>query len=149
MPKIWEMKFITCCLLLLVSEGTISFIVPSYCGADKWRRSGGCLSVTLAEPPVNVAPAEKSSYSADIPYESLPIQNVIDTLTQTANTEDHLTTGLSDEDATQLLSQVGPNALQPPKKTSIWELWVQQFDGECPQYHLFSIFLSDIHCYIL
>lgn len=139
------MKFITCCLLLLVSEGTISFIVPSYYGADKWRRSGVCLSVTLAEHPLNVAPAEKSSYSADIPYESLPIQNVIDTLTQTANNEDHLTTGLSDEDATQLLSLVGPNALQPPKKTSIWELWVQQFDGEYLKYHLCLILLKDIN----
>lgn len=147
-PKIWEMKFITCCLLLLVSEGTISFIVPPYYGADKWRRSG-CLSVTLAEPPLGVAPAEKSSYSADIPYESLPIQNVIDTLTQKANNSDHLTTGLSDEETAELLAQVGPNALQPPKKTSIWELWVQQFGGECRKYHLCRIFLIYIHCDIL
>ncbi len=101
--------------------------------------------MTLAEPPLNVAPAEKSSYSADIPYESLPIQHVIDTLTQTVHNSDHLTTGLSDEEATELLSQVGPNALQPPKKTSIWELWVQQFDGECPKYHICRISLNDIN----
>ncbi len=145
-PKIWEMKFITYCLLLLVSEGTISFIIPSatsHYGAHLWRRSG-CLSVTLAKNPLNVAPAAKSSYSADIPYESLPIQNVIDKLTRTANNGNHLTTGLSDEEATQLLSQVGPNALQPPTKTSIWELWLQQFDGECPKYHLCRISLNDI-----
>ena len=122
-PKDLEMKFITCSLLLLlISEGAISFRVPSatrYYGADLWRRSDS-LSVT------------KSSYSADIPYEILPMQTAIDKLTHTTNNSDHLKNGLSDEEAAQLLAQVGPNALQPPKKTSIWELWLQQFDGECP-----------------
>ena len=116
-------KLITCCLILpiLLFEGAISFIVPS--ASRHYGRRSGFVVVT---PPKYLN--EKSSYSADIQYESLPIQNVIDTLTQTDNNINHLTTGLSNEEAANLLAQVGPNALQPPKKTSIWELWLQQFD---------------------
>ena len=48
----------------------------------------------------------------------------------TITVDDHLKTGLSNEDATKVLEQVGPNALEPPAKKSIWELWLQQFDGK-------------------
>ena len=124
------MKSITCCLLLLILfEGTISFIVPS--ATRHYGRRSGCLVVTPSKHLLDVAPAEKSSYSADIPYEILPLQNVIDKLTPTDNNGNHLTTGLSDEEATYLLAQVGPNALLAAEKTSIWESWLQQFDGEC------------------
>ena len=121
------MNIITCFLLLSISliEGA-SFIVPSATRHGHGRRSG-CLVVAPPKYLLN----EKSTYSADIPYEILPIQNVIDTLTQTDNNDNHLTTGLSDEEAAYLLAQVGPNALQAPRKTSIWELCLQQFDGEC------------------
>jgi hypothetical protein len=124
---------------LLISEVATSFRVPSSSsplrnnGDSLWLRSVKPRSLSVSPKHLlNVAPAEKSSYSPDIPYEILPLQNVIDKLTQTTNNSDHLKNGLSDEEATQLLAQVGPNSLQPPAKTSIWELWLQQFDGECP-----------------
>lgn len=60
----------------------------------------------------------------------------------TITVDDHLKTGLSNEDATKVLEQVGPNALEPPAKKSIWELWLQQFDGK-------DIFFSSVANYYM
>lgn len=67
-----------------------------------------------------------SPYSPDLPYEILPLQKVIDKLGESSS--DHLATGLSDEQAEYLLAEVGPNELPSKQKTSIWELWIQQFE---------------------
>lgn len=58
------------------------------------------------------------------------MQEVIENLTARTTVDDHLKTGLSNEEASKLLEEVGPNALEPPVKKSIWELWLQQFDGK-------------------
>jgi len=129
--KILEMTLIKCCLLILISEVATSFRVPlssppRYTSLRRSAKPRSLLSVTPT------TPAEKGSYSPDFPYEIQPLQNVIDKLTQTENNYDHLKNGLSDEEAAQVLAKVGPNSLPPPEKTSIWELWLQQFDGEFP-----------------
>ena len=149
-----------CCLLLLIAEGTISFRLPSSSSYYSPRRyhlgdSNSLRRLSTASKPhvrrlvtppppqplllLNVVP---TNYSPDIPYEILPLQKVTEKLlsTQTnTNVEHHLNTGLSDEDAAALLEHVGPNALEPPPKTSIWELWLQQFDGEFVCFSAFFI----------
>lgn len=142
------MKVIKCCLLLLITseEGaTSSFIVPS--STRYYGRSAKPRILSVTRPPKylpTLSRLQSSSSPDNISYEILPLQSAIDKLTQTTNNVDHLKTGLSAEEATQILALVGPNALQPPEKTSIWELWLQQFDGECfliqclNVHHLFS-----------
>ncbi len=65
------------------------------------------------------------------------MQEVIENLTArttgastTITVDDHLNAGLSNEDVCMILEEVGPNALEPPVKKSIWELWLQQFGGK-------------------
>ena len=74
------------------------------------------------------------------------MQEVIENLTvrttgasATITVDDHLKTGLSNEDATKILEEVGSNALEPPAKKSIWELWLQQFDGKISSVLLLAI----------
>lgn len=69
----------------------------------------------------------KSSYSPHLPYEILPLQKVTDTLAPSAHGT-HFDTGLTSEQAEKVLADVGPNSLPSKRKTSIWELWLQQFD---------------------
>jgi hypothetical protein len=140
------MKLIKSYSLLLLSERATSFRLLSLSSSYLHRRhryysSHDCSfrRTTVIEPhstqPLN---AKKSfDYSSDIPYEILPLQEVIENLTArttgastTITVDDHLKTGLSNEDATKILEEVGANALEPPVKKSIWELWLQQFDGK-------------------
>jgi len=69
------------------------------------------------------------------------LQEVIENLTaQTTTVDDHLKTGLSNVEATNIFEHVGPNALEPPVKKSIWELWLQQFDGKIYLFLLLPIY---------
>ena len=67
----------------------------------------------------------KSSYSPNLPYEILPLQNAVDIL---GRSPEHLDIGLSNQQAEKILEEVGFNSLPSKRKTSIWELWLQQFD---------------------
>ena len=122
------MKFIKGCLLL-ISEGVTSFRLLPPIDTSSFRYWSAA-----KRPPLHVftQPTDKASYSPDMPYEILPLKKVIESLTTTTTNHpvDHLHTGLTEEAATKLLAQVGPNALPPPAKKTIWELWLQQFDGE-------------------
>ncbi len=76
------------------------------------------------------------------------MQEVIENLTAlttgastTITVDDHLKTGLSNEDATKILEEVGSNSLEPPAKKSIWELWLQQFDGKISFFLLLPIIM--------
>eukprot|EP00804_Cyclotella_cryptica_P016200 CCRYP_005687-RA/>CCRYP_005687-RA protein AED:0.03 eAED:0.03 QI:282/1/1/1/0.83/0.71/7/1104/1163 len=73
---------------------------------------------------------EKSSYSPDLPYEILPFQEAVNILVQhkDLSSNEHLETGLSNEEAQKVLDEIGPNSLTPRRKKSFWELWLQQFD---------------------
>mmetsp|Transcript_33356 Transcript_33356/g.50322 ORF Transcript_33356/g.50322 Transcript_33356/m.50322 type:complete len:224 (-) Transcript_33356:899-1570(-) len=72
-------------------------------------------------------------YSSNIPFEILPLEEVLNYLAPKevvgGNSDHplHLQKGLSNQAQTRL-SEIGPNALQPQRKKSIWELWLQQFD---------------------
>lgn len=81
----------------------------------------------------------QSTYASNLPYEILPLDKVLKYLAPTdhgisssndqgQSLQNHLQTGLSIQQAHARLAQIGPNSLQPPKKTTIWELWLQQFD---------------------
>ena len=130
------MKLIKCYSLLLLLERAASFRQLSLSSSHHRHRyySSGCSfrRTTAIEPHSTPLHAKKSfDYSSDIPYEILPLQEVIENLTaRTTSVDDHLNTGLSNEEASKLLEEVGPNALEPPVKKSIWELWLQQFDGK-------------------
>jgi hypothetical protein len=146
------MKLIKSYSLLLLSEIATSFRLLSLSSSSSHRRyryhsssSQDCSFRRTAIDPHSTQPlqtitlhAKKSfDYSSDIPYEILPLQEVVENLTArttgastTITVDDHLKTGLSEEDATKILQEVGPNALEPPVKKSIWELWLQQFDGK-------------------
>ena len=67
------------------------------------------------------------SYSPHFLYETLPLQKVVNILAYSKDS-DHFETGLSEEQAQRVLSEVGSNSLPSKKKTSLWELWLQQFD---------------------
>jgi len=76
------------------------------------------------------------------------LQEVIENLTArttgastTITVDDHLKTGLSIDDHLKILEEVGPNALEPPAKKSIWELWLQQFDGKISFFLLLQIIM--------
>ena len=78
---------------------------------------------------------DETLYSPNIPYETLPLDQVLNYLVpsprisnQTSLLQHHVQTGLSSSQAKQLLSQIGYNTLTKRKQASIWELWVQQFD---------------------
>lgn len=62
------------------------------------------------------------------PYEILPIERVIDYLAGASGPKRHLQTGLTYSRAQTLLDQIGPNVVEPPRKSTIWELWLAQFD---------------------
>ena len=146
------MKLIKCYSLLLLSERATSFRLLSLPSSSHRRHryhssTHDCSFRRTAIEPHSTQPlqtiilhAKKSfDYSSDIPYEILPLQEVIENLTvrttgasTTITVDEHLKTGLSNEDATKILEEVGPNALEPPAKKSIWELWLQQFDGKIP-----------------
>ena len=143
------MKLIKSYSLLLLSERATSFRLLSLSSSSSHGRryysSHECSFRRTAidphstsQPLLNILHAKKSfDYSSDIPYETLPLQEVVENLTArttgastTITVDDHLKAGLSNEDATKILEEVGPNALEPPAKKSIWELWLQQFDGK-------------------
>jgi Ca2+-transporting ATPase len=65
-------------------------------------------------------------YSPNLPYEILPLQTVVEILGDSS--DDHLNTGLSNQQAEKVRLEVGPNSLPAKQKTSVWELWLQQFD---------------------
>ena len=78
---------------------------------------------------------DETLYSSNVPYETLPLDQVLNHLVPSTSTtnkktslQHHVQTGLSSSQASQLLSQIGYNTLTKRKQTSIWELWVQQFD---------------------
>ena len=89
----------------LANDPTSSFHTTLYSGAD--RRDF------------------KYSYSPTLPYEILPLQNAVDIL---GHSPDHLDIGLSNHQAEKVLEEVGFNSLPSKRKTSIWELWLQQFE---------------------
>lgn len=129
------MKLIKCYSLLILLERAASFrqlLLSSSHHRHRYYSSGCSFRRTTAiEPHSTPLHAKKSfDYSSDIPYEILPLQEVIENLTARTTVDDHLKTGLSNEEASKLLEEVGPNALEPPVKKSIWELWLQQFDGK-------------------
>lgn len=134
------MKLIKCYSLLILLERATSFKQLSLSSSHRRHRyysSHGCsfrraaIEPHSTQPLQNILHAKKSfDYSSDIPYEILPLQEVIENLTARTTVDDHLKTGLSNEEASKLLEEVGPNALEPPVKKSIWELWLQQFDGK-------------------
>ena len=69
----------------------------------------------------------KPPYSPHLPYEILPFQEVTNILGRNI-VGSHLENGLSYQQAEQILSAVGFNALPSRRKKSIYELWLQQFD---------------------
>ncbi|KAL9184991.1 hypothetical protein ACHAXT_002768 [Thalassiosira profunda] len=80
------------------------------------------------------------SYASDVPYEILPLAEVLGYLAPISEEFEggskssmyldhpHLQKGLSNEQAKARLVAIGPNELQPPRKKSAWELWLDQFD---------------------
>ena len=69
----------------------------------------------------------KPPYSPHLPYETLTLQEVVNILGHSKDS-DHFETGLSEEQAQKILSEVGSNSLPSKKETSLWQLWLQQFD---------------------
>ena len=78
--------------------------------------------------------SNQNLYSSERPYEILPIDEVLKFLVPSSKNQseesysNHILTGLFNQQAHTLLAEVGPNELSPPRKTTIWELWFQQFD---------------------
>ena len=60
-----------------------------------------------------------------------PASMSMDSILSTLQTSSEL--GLSDLDVQARLKQYGPNALEPPKKASIWELILEQFEDRLVQ----------------
>jgi hypothetical protein len=144
------MKLTKCYSLLLLTERATSFRLLSLSSSSSHGRRYYSFRRTSIEPYLTQPLHAKKSfdYSSDVPYEILPLQEVIENLTarttgaSTAITVDeHLKTGLSNEDFTKILEEVGPNALEPPVKKSIWELWLQQFDGKISLFLLLPIIM--------
>ena len=89
------------------------------------------------------------SYSPEIPYEILPLSKVSKILLKhktpragLTSIDQHIQLGLSTTQATELLNEVGINALVPPTKKSIWELWVEQFDDTLVKILVVVAFIS-------
>ena len=85
------------------------------------------------------------SYSSSIPYEILPINQVFEYLVPTTsidNKDEHIRKGLTYEQASALLKEVGPNELKAPTKQSMYELFISQFDDTLVKILVVIAFLS-------
>ena len=90
-----------------------------------------------------------STYSPEIPYEILPLSQVSKILLKhktpragLTSIDQHIQLGLSTTQATELINEVGINALVPPTKKSIWELWLEQFDDTLVKILVVVAFIS-------
>jgi len=101
------------------------------------QRSSPPSAVFISKANEDALPTVQSPYSSNLPYEIFPIERVLKYLAPPSEIEDdikmeqphhYLQTGLSNQLAHARLTQIGPNSLEPPQKTTIWELWLQQFD---------------------